>query len=181
MQTRATGISGLVELYPSVYTDTRGWFVEVYKDKVLTELGANYNFIQDNLSFSRKGVLRGLHLQLPPFAQAKLVGVLEGRVLDSVVDLRKGSSTFGKVFSCELSSEKKNLLLIPENFAHGFAALEDSLFYYKCTKYYSAAHESGIIWNDPELNIQWGLTQPILSDKDRNLPLFRDLLRNSVI
>lgn len=181
MQARATGINGLIELFPSVYPDARGWFVELYKDRSLRESGFDYNFVQDNLSFSRKGVLRGLHLQLPPFAQAKLVGVAEGRVLDSVVDLRKGSTTFGKVFTCELSSEKKNLLLIPENFAHGFAALEDSLFFYKCTNYYSAKHESGILWNDPELNIQWGLEHPILSDKDRNLPLLRDLLRKSVI
>jgi dTDP-4-dehydrorhamnose 3,5-epimerase len=181
MQVRETGIEGLYELTPAIHHDSRGWFAEIFKGSELRKLGFHLAFVQDNLSFSRKGVIRGLHLQLPPFAQAKLVGVLQGRAMDAVVDLRKGSPTFRKAFVCELNSEKKNFLLIPENFAHGFSALEDSIFYYKCTSHYSPAHESGILWNDPELNIDWKVSNPNLSEKDRQLPLLKDLLVKSVI
>jgi dTDP-4-dehydrorhamnose 3,5-epimerase len=180
MQVRETGIEGLYELTPEIHKDSRGWFAEIFKDSTLRELGFILNFVQDNLSYSRKGVVRGLHLQLAPFAQAKLVGVFQGRVIDAVVDLRKGSATFGKVYTCELSSEKKNFLLIPENFAHGFSALEDSTFYYKCTSHYSPAHESGILWNDPELNIDWKVSDPHVSEKDKALPLLKDLVKSVI-
>ncbi len=181
MQVRETGIAGLVELVPNVYTDDRGWFYEFYKESVLKELGIDIKFSQENMSFSRKGVVRGLHFQLPPFAQAKLVTVVTGNVLDVVVDLRKDSSTFGKVYTCELDAVRKNMLLVPEGFAHGLAALEDSIFFYKCSNMFNPPSESGIVWNDPQLNIDWSVADPIVSEKDKLLPTFEELLRNSVI
>ena len=181
MQLKETGIDGLVELVPEVYHDARGWFFEFYKESTLRKLGIERNFLQENLSYSKKGVIRGLHFQLPPFAQAKLATVLSGSVLDVVVDLRQGSKTFGEVYECQLDSKRKNMLLVPEGFAHGFAALEDSVFFYKCSNLFNKPSESGILWNDPKLNIQWPVKDPIVSDKDKLLPTFEELLRNSVI
>ena len=137
--------------------------------------------VQDNLSFSKKGVIRGLHLQLEPFAQGKIVTVVQGKVLDVVVDLRKNSPTFGKTFSCLLNSETHNMLMIPEGFAHGFAALTDSLFFYKCSSPYHPEFETGIIWNDPQLKIDWKIEHPVLSEKDLQLPTLEELLRKSLI
>jgi dTDP-4-dehydrorhamnose 3,5-epimerase len=133
--------------------------------------------VQENTSFSKKGVIRGLHFQHAPHAQGKLVTVLHGKVVDVVVDLRPGSKTFCKVYYLELDSEKRNMLMVPEGFAHGFAALEDSIFYYKCTNFYNKASESGIVWNDPQLNIQWPASNPIVSEKDQVLPTLEELLR----
>jgi len=181
MQLKETGIDGLVELFPNVYPDERGWFFEFYKEPTLKKLGIDRSFPQENLSFSRKGVIRGLHFQLEPHAQAKLATVISGRVIDVVVDLRKGSPTFGKTYSCQLDSERKNMLLVPEGFAHGFAALEDTIFFYKCSSLYDKSSESGIVWNDPQLNIQWPVDNPIVSEKDKLLPTLDELLRNSVI
>ena len=181
MQIKQTGFDGLVELIPEVYKDDRGWFYEFYKESTLKQLGIERKFPQENLSYSQKGVVRGLHFQLAPFEQAKLATVISGSVLDVVVDIRPGSSTFGEVYVCPLDSVRKNMLLVPEGFAHGFAALEDSIFFYKCSNVFNKPSESGIVWNDPQLNIQWPVGEPIVSGKDKVLPTFEELLRNSVI
>jgi dTDP-4-dehydrorhamnose 3,5-epimerase len=181
MQVIETGIEGLVELVPAVYHDSRGWFLEFYKSKTFHEAGIEAGFDQENLSWSRQGVVRGLHFQLPPFEQAKLVSVLIGKVLDVVVDLRKGSATFAKVHTCMLDAERHNMLMIPEGFAHGFAAIEDSLFIYKTSSIYNRESECGIRWDDPSLNIRWPVDHPVLSDKDRNLPTLGELLGKSLI
>jgi len=181
MELKETGFSGLVELLPTIYPDDRGWFYEFHKDSTLEALGIDVQFLQENISFSKKNVIRGLHFQRAPYAQAKLATVISGRVLDVVVDLRTGSATFGKVYTCELDSISKKMLLVPEGFAHGFAALEDSIFFYKCSNVFDKPSESGILWNDPQLNIEWPVANPIVSDKDKLLPTFEELLRNSVI
>jgi len=181
MQIKQTGFDGLVELIPDVYNDDRGWFFEFYKENTLKALGIDMKFPQENISFSKKGVIRGLHFQRPPFAQAKMATVISGKVLDVVVDLRKGSRTFGQVHICPLDSVRKNMLLVPEGFAHGFAALEDTIFFYKCSNVFHKPSESGILWNDPLLNIRWPVTEPLVSEKDKVLPTFEELLRNSVI
>lgn len=181
MQVIQTGIEGLVEIVPQVYEDNRGWFMEFYKEESFHPKGITDRFTQENLSFSKKGVIRGMHFQYPPHEQAKLVSVLNGKVLDVVIDLRKGSKTFGQTYCCLLDSEKHNLLMVPEGFAHGFAALEDSLFLYKTSNAYNREAEGGIVWNDPQLNIQWPFPDPILSEKDRSLPTLEELLRKSLI
>lgn len=181
MQIIQTGIEGLVEIIPQVYHDNRGWFLEFYKELPFQERGIEYNFTQENISYSQKGVVRGLHFQRAPYQQAKLVSVLQGKVMDVVVDLRKGSATFGKSHSCILDSEKHNLLMVPDGFAHGFAALENSLFLYKSSGYYNREAESGVLWNDPDLKIDWPFANPVLSEKDTKLPTFSELLRKSVI
>src|SRR5690606_6424242 len=134
---------GLVELIPNLYHDDRGWFFEFYKEPTLRELGIDCKFPQENLSFSQKGVIRGLHFQRAPYAQAKLATVISGSVLDVVVDLRRGSATFGQVYACQLDATRKNMLLVPEGFAHGFAALEDTIFFFKCSNLFHKASESG--------------------------------------
>lgn len=181
MEITTTPIKGLLEITPKIFKDNRGWFMELFKNPGFVEIDPNINFVQDNLSFSQKGVIRGLHLQLPPFQQAKIVTVLQGRVLDIVVDLRSGSSTFGKSYSCELHSHNHKMLYVPEGFAHGFSALEDSTFYYKCSSVYNPKFETGIRWNDPKLNLDWQISDPILSDKDQQLPTLEELLIKSVI
>lgn len=181
MEVKQTGIDGLVEITPAVYQDDRGWFSELYRVDQFAKHGLNYTFVQDNQSFSKKGVIRGLHLQLAPHAQAKLVAVLSGKVLDVVVDLRPGSKTFGKVHYCYLDGNIRNMLMVPDGFAHGFAALEDSIFFYKCTNLHHRESEVGIRWNDPSLAIDWATPNPIISEKDRNHPSLEELLRKSVI
>lgn len=181
MQVKETGIEGLVEIIPTVYHDERGWFYEFYKDDTFKKNGIHYTFLQENQSFSQKGVVRGLHMQLAPHAQAKLVSVIKGKVMDVVVDLRPGSKTFGQVYYCELDDVRHNMLMVPEGFAHGFAALEDSIFFYKCSSQYHKESETGVVFDDPQLNIQWPVKTPILSEKDRKLPTLDDLLRKSVI
>jgi len=172
MEFKETPIKGLIEIYPRIFEDERGLFFESFHEKKLHENGINAKFVQDNQSFSTKGVLRGLHLQKAPFAQGKLVRVISGKVLDVAVDLRKNSPTFGESYSVVLDSGKNNMLFIPEGFGHGFLALEDAVFFYKCTNYYDKASETGILWNDPELNIDWGTDQPIVSAKDQELLSF---------
>jgi len=181
MQIKETGIDGLIEIIPKIYCDDRGWFLEFFKESVLKEAGIDMKFPQENMSYSKKGVLRGLHFQRAPYAQAKLAAVISGSVLDVVVDLRKGSPTFGEVYACKLDSQRKNMLFVPEGFAHGFAALEDSIFYYKCSNVFHKPSESGIIWNDPGLKIAWPIDNPIVSEKDKELTTLAELLRNSVI
>lgn len=177
MTIKETGFQGLVEISPNVFEDDRGFFFEAYNREVFTKHGLNYDFVQDNQSFSIKGVVRGLHMQLPPYAQAKYVKVITGKVLDVVVDMRPESKTYGKVYYCTLDSKLNNSLLIPEGFAHGFAALEDSIFSYKCSNVYNKASETGILWNDPTLNIDWGVENAIVSEKDLQLPTFEEFVK----
>ncbi len=165
-------ISGLVEIYPALWSDERGVFFETYHINKFKEAGINESFIQDNQSFSRKGVVRGLHFQKDPFAQGKLVRVITGKALDVVVDIRKGSPTFGQTAKFLLEADKNNMVYIPAGFAHGFAAIEDCIFSYKCTNVYDKTSESGVLWNDKTLNIDWELANPIVSEKDKELPTF---------
>lgn len=181
MEIIKTGIEGLIEIVPNVYHDKRGWFFEFYKEPLFQSHGITYQFPQVNISFSQKGVIRGLHFQLSPWEQAKLVSVLQGKVFDAVVDLRKGSPTFGKTQTFILDADRHNLLMVPAGFAHGFAALEDSLFLYKSSNVYHKDSESGIVWNDPQLKIDWPFANPVVSEKDQNLETFQELLRKSVI
>jgi dTDP-4-dehydrorhamnose 3,5-epimerase len=182
MQIKETGIQGLVEIIPSIFHDDRGWFFESYKEEILKKHGIPTHFPQENMSFSKKGVIRGMHFQRAPYQQGKLVSVVNGKVLDVAIDLRRDSPTFRSIYYCELDSKKHNMLMIPEGFAHGFAALEDdTYFHYKCTNVYSKAHEAGIVWNDPDLKIEWPVNTPSVSEKDRQLSRFSELLINSVI
>lgn len=173
---KETGIEGLVEIYPRIFEDDRGLFFESFNQQALKKAGIEYDFVQDNQSFSTKGVVRGLHLQKAPYAQAKYVKVMTGRVCDIAVDVRPGSKTFGKVYKCILDSKLNNAVLIPEGFAHGFSALEDSIFYYKCSNFYNQSSETGIIYNDETLNINWELENPIVSEKDQLLPTFKEFI-----
>ncbi|WP_215238354.1 dTDP-4-dehydrorhamnose 3,5-epimerase [Dyadobacter helix] len=175
MHIRETSISGLIEFTPRIFEDERGLFFESFNSASFEQYGLPTNFVQDNQSFSKKGVVRGLHFQNAPFAQGKLVRVISGRVLDVAVDIRPESPTFGKYEVFELTGERNNMAYIPEGFAHGFAALEDSIFSYKCTNVYNKQSESGILWNDPSLNIDWGVANPIVSEKDLLLPTFKSL------
>lgn len=176
-----TGFEGLFEILPKAFPDDRGFFFESFRSEWMTFRGIDGSFPQENQSFSKKGVVRGLHFQRAPYGQAKLVRVLQGKVLDVVVDLRRNSATFRKVFSLVLDAHKHNQLYIPEGFAHGLAAMEDSVFFYKCSSLYRPASETGIRWDDPELGIQWPFDNPIISGKDKELPTLHQLIRNSVI
>lgn len=180
MQIRETSIAGLVEIIPRVFQDDRGFFFESYNEELFKKLGLPTNFVQDNQSFSIKGVVRGLHFQNAPFAQGKLVRVISGRVLDVAVDIRPESPTFGKHEVFELRSDTNNMAYVPEGFAHGFVALEDSVFSYKCTNVYNKGAESGLLWNDPDLGIDWGIENPIVSEKDIILPTFKTLFEKYV-
>ena len=174
-------ILGLEIIQPIVYRDSRGYFFESYSELSFSKYINKINFIQDNESKSIKGVLRGLHFQHPPFAQCKLVRCIKGEVLDIAVDIRKKSPTFGKYESVILSEKNKKQFLIPEGFAHGYVVLsEEAIFAYKVNRLYSPKHEAGIIWNDPDLNIDWKISRNklIISDKDQNL-LKLDNLKSS--
>jgi dTDP-4-dehydrorhamnose 3,5-epimerase len=169
----STDFSGLMVFEPRVFTDDRGYFFESYQRKIFAEAGITTDFIQDNEAKSTFGILRGLHYQLPPYAQAKLVRVVQGEVLDVVVDIRENSPTYGQHFSLRLSAENKKQLFIPRGFAHGYAVLsEEAIFCYKCDNYYSKAHEGGLRFDDPALGIDWqiDLKQAILSERDKNWP-----------
>lgn len=168
-------LKGIVEIIPSVFHDERGYFFESYHEEKLQGAGIPNHFVQDNQSFSVKGVLRGLHFQLPPYAQGKLVRVMKGKVLDVAVDIRPDSSTFGESLTCILDDQKHNSIYIPPGFAHGFSVLEDSIFVYKCTAPYHKASERGILWRDEDLSIDWQLIHPIVSDKDKALPTFAEV------
>lgn len=163
---RKTPIGGIFEIFPRIFHDSRGYFFESFRQDWLEKEGIHINWVQDNQSFSQKGTLRGLHFQKEPYAQAKLVRVISGRVLDVAVDVRKGSPTFGKYFSTILDGQNNNLLYIPVGFAHGFSVLQDAVFAYKCSNYYHKESEGGISWNDPALAIDWQVDQPIISEKD---------------
>ena len=167
MELIKTPINQLFILKPSIFKDQRGYFFESYNQQLFTKLGLQYTFVQDNQSMSKKGVIRGLHFQNPPYAQAKLVRVIQGEILDVAVDLRKESDTFGQHYQVHLSAENQLQLLIPEGFAHGFVALEDNtIVQYKCTQFYKKEAEGTLIYNDPDLNIDWGIDHPITTEKD---------------
>lgn len=175
MEILKTSIGGLLILKPSVFEDERGYFFESFNHEKFLQHGLEMAFVQDNESKSKKGVLRGMHFQSPPFAQGKLVRVMRGRVLDVAVDIRKGSPTYGKWHSVELSGENKWMYWIPAGFAHGFLTLEDeTVFFYKCTNVYNKDAEWCIRWNDPDLNIDWGMADPIVSKRDSHAPFFKD-------
>ena len=181
MKAIETKLKGCFVMEPTIFEDKRGFFYESFHQERFQELiGEKISFIQDNQSFSAKGVLRGLHYQKGEFAQAKLIRVLQGVVHDVVVDIRKSSPTFGQHFSAELSSENKRQLFIPRGFAHGFVVLSTSAtFFYKCDNFYNAASEGGIIYNDPTLNINWKLPveELIVSAKDAVLPSFENAMK----
>lgn len=168
-------IPDLILVIPKVFRDDRGFFLETYKRSDFVKFGIKEQFNQDNHSFSRKGVLRGLHYQLNPKAQGKLVRCLKGKIFDVAVDIRKGSPTFGKWVGVELSEDNFHMLYIPPGFAHGFVVLsEEAHVLYKVTNEYSPEHDRGIIWNDPTININWPISNPILSDKDRKWPTLEE-------
>ena len=170
-----TPIEGLIIIEPRVFKDDRGYFFESFSEKEMNAHGIMGPFVQDNQSVSHAKVLRGLHFQKTPYEQGKLVRVAKGRVIDYVVDIRKGSKTFGKHFSVELDSETNRMLWIPVGFAHGFVTLEDdTAFIYKVSDYYNPQAESGILYNDPELNIDWKISGEIVSQKDKILPSFKE-------
>lgn len=175
MQFENTFIPGLIVIYPRVFEDPRGYFFESYNRANFVNAGIADDFVQDNQSLSEAGVLRGMHFQQPPHAQSKLVRVIRGSVLDVVVDIRKGSPTYGKHYSIELSEANKTMLYIPVGFAHGFLTLEnETLFSYKCGDLYNKDAEQGIMWNDPALEIEWNIENPILSEKDKTNVLLKD-------
>lgn len=176
-----TEIPGVLEIKPAVYSDTRGYFLESYNEIRFLEHNLETHFVQDNISKSGKGTIRGLHYQSGEKAQGKLCQVITGKVLDIAVDIRFGSPTFGKHVALELSEENHTLLWIPPGFAHGFSVLSDyAIFIYKCTEFYSKEHERAIIYNDPQLNINWGINTPIISDKDLNGKPFKEIEKDFV-
>ncbi|NSL52677.1 dTDP-4-dehydrorhamnose 3,5-epimerase [Calidifontibacillus erzurumensis] len=177
MKVKETIFEGVFILEPHVFHDNRGFFMESYNKKLLEENGINIDFVQDNHSFSKDaGVLRGLHYQLEPKAQTKLVRVGMGAIFDVIVDIRKKSKTFGKCFSIILSEENKRQLLIPKGFAHGFCTLvPNTIVMYKVDNYYDPEYDRGIRWDDPDLGIDWPVSIPILSEKDKKLPFLKNI------
>jgi dTDP-4-dehydrorhamnose 3,5-epimerase len=173
MKIRETGIEGLIEIIPNVLHDDRGWFLESYNKDTFDSLNLNTDFVQDNLSFSKAGVIRGFHFQKKPFEQGKLIKVIQGEVLDVAVDIRPTSPTFGQHFKLLLTAEKQNMFFLPEGFAHGFVAIKDSYLFYKCTKTYHRDYDTGFSFDDPELNVDWEIKSPIISEKDKNLQSFQ--------
>ena len=173
-------IAGPKIIEPDIYPDARGFFFETYNQKRYAEHGIHIPFVQDNLSSSRKGTLRGLHYQYP-HTQAKLAMVIQGEVLDLIVDIRKNSPTFGKWFGITLSAENKRQLFVPQGFAHGFCVLSNTaIFSYKCSDFYAPDCEKGILWSDPDINIDWPIENPILSDKDQQYPRLKDVDRDEL-
>lgn len=168
-------IKDLLLIKPSVFGDKRGFFIESYKKSDFIRNGITEAFVQDNHSFSQKNVLRGLHYQLPPSTQGKLLRVVKGAVWDVAVDIRKASPTFLHWEAVELSDENNHMLYIPPGFAHGFVTLSDEVhLFYKCTAEYDPQRDRGVIWNDPEIAVNWPVENPLVSDKDKSLPLLRD-------
>jgi dTDP-4-dehydrorhamnose 3,5-epimerase len=181
MKTEKTNIEGLLIVYPDVFEDERGFFFESFNQKKYEKIGITDKFVQDNISKSAKGTIRGLHYQVGEFVQGKLCQVIEGKVLDVAVDIRFNSPTFGKYSALELSSENKRQFWIPPGFAHGFAVLSDTaIFQYKCTALYSKKDERSIIYNDETLNIDWGISEPIVSEKDLSAVKFSEIKKDFI-
>lgn len=177
MKVKETGLKGLVVIQPTIYPDSRGYFFESYNQNFLLKEGIKFYPVQDNESRSSKGVIRGLHYQLAPYAQAKMIRVVEGRIFDVALDIRRNSLTFGKWFGLELDSDSREQLLVPEGFAHGFSVLSEfAVIQYKCNNFYNPQSERGINVMDPELDINWkiGSIEPIISEKDMKHPYFKD-------
>jgi dTDP-4-dehydrorhamnose 3,5-epimerase len=178
-----TQFSGLLVFEPKVFEDKRGYFFESYNHNVFSDEGVNINFVQDNQAQSSFGVVRGLHYQLEPNAQTKLLRVLSGKIIDAVVDIRKNSTTYGKAYTILLSAENKKQLLVPKGFAHGYSVISETAeVFYKCDEFYYKETEGGIAWNDPSLEIDWQLPldEIIVSEKDQQLPLLKDCIHNFV-
>ncbi|HCC06240.1 TPA: dTDP-4-dehydrorhamnose 3,5-epimerase [Candidatus Nomurabacteria bacterium] len=176
MEVIKTDFEGLFIVELKAFFDERGYFMESYNENFYKTLGISDNFVQDNISVSKKGVVRGLHFQSTPHAQGKLVSVLRGKVFDVAVDIRKDSPTFGKYFSCELSEENKKQVFIPAGFAHGFMSLVDNtIFSYKCTEVWNKESEGGLLWNDEEISITWPDGEKIISEKDKVQDSFKVL------
>lgn len=177
MKIMETKLPGVLIIVPEVFGDARGFFIETWHQERYTKAGLPARFVQDNLSFSTRGVLRGLHFQNPN-PQAKLVYVLQGEVFDVAVDIRDGSATFGQWVGINLSADNQRQLYIPGGFAHGFCVTSrETLFAYKCTDFYNPQAEKGIIWNDPDIGIDWPVDTPILAEKDRVYPRLKELVR----
>lgn len=178
MELVKTALDGVYIVQPKVYGDNRGWFMETYSEKVFADAGINVKFVQDNHSYSaQKGVLRGLHFQLAPMSQSKLLRALRGTLMDVVVDIRKGSPTYKQWISVELSADNKREIFMPRGMAHGFITLTDDVeVHYKVDSLYAPKLESGIIYNDPDINVDWGTDKVILSAKDKILPAFKDCI-----
>ncbi len=175
LKVTATSLPEVLVIEPDVFRDKRGYFEETYHVRRYREFGMGASFVQDNVSFSSKGTLRGLHFQYP-FPQAKLVQVLRGEVFDVAVDIRRGSPTFGRWTGIRLTEINMKQLYIPEGFAHGFCVMSDhALFIYKCSNFYNRETERGILWNDPDLDIDWPVKEPVISEKDGENPLLKDL------
>lgn len=176
MDIQETKLKDVLIITPKVFSDNRGYFLESFKEKVFAERGLNYNFVQDNISRSKQNTIRGLHYQVGEFEQGKLCQVVYGRVLDVAVDIRFGSPTFGKYVATVLSDENHDQLWIPPGFAHGFSVLSDTaIFHYKCTNYYDKASERAILFSDKQLNIDWNIKEPLVSPKDLEAKLFKDI------
>ena len=175
MEIEETNVPDVLLLKPEVYRDERGFFLETYREEYLKEKNIDVHFVQDNLSKSQKNTVRGLHYQIER-QQDKLLMVMEGAILDVAVDLRQDSPTFGEYTAMELSAENKHQMFIPKGFAHGFSVLSDNaLVYYKCSDYYYPDGERGLLWDDPELGIDWKVTDPIISEKDRYQPRLQEI------
>lgn len=172
-----TSLDGVYIIEPKSFGDNRGWFMESYSKRDMEAAGINVDFVQDNRSYSaKKGIIRGLHFQRNPMAQAKLVTCLRGAILDVAVDLRKDSPTYKQWISVELTAENRKELFIPKGFAHGFLTLTDDVeIMYKCDEFYSPEHDGGIRFDDPDIGVDWGVTDPILSEKDKNAPFLKDI------
>lgn len=170
-----TKIDGVLIIEPQVFADARGYFFESYQQKKYQEAGVDTIFVQDNISESVRGVVRGLHMQLSPMSQGKLVWVPKGKAMDAVVDCRQESATYGEHITVELSEDNKKQIWIPKGLAHGFQSLEDgTIFHYKCDNYWSKEHELSIVYNDSSLNIQWPISEAIVSEKDLQGIMFKD-------
>ncbi len=171
-----TELSGVYLIEKVKFNDERGYFMEFYRDDSLSNQFSNIKFVQENLSFSKRGVIRGLHFQRKPFSQGKLISVIHGKILDVAVNLMKDSKDFGKYVMRELSEENCRSFYIPDYFAHGFVAVEDSYVLYKTTQYYNKESESGIRFDDPDIDVNWNTVDPVVSEKDSKLHLFKDLI-----
>lgn len=176
MKLLPTKLPGLIVVEPDVFEDARGFFLETYNAKLFKEYGVPEPMVQDNTSFSRAGTLRGLHYQLAPFAQGKLVSCAQGEIFDCAVDIRRGSPTFGQWLGFNLSSANKRALYLPPGFAHGFCALTDATIIYKCTNFFSPEHARAIAWNDPDINIAWPIipNPELISEKDKKASLLKN-------
>jgi dTDP-4-dehydrorhamnose 3,5-epimerase len=176
MEILETSIKEILIITPKIFKDDRGYFLESFRKKVFDGYGLNYDFVQDNISKSKKNTIRGLHYQVGDFAQGKLCQVLSGSVMDVAVDIRFGSPTFGKYIATELSEENHEVIWIPPGFAHGFSVLsKEAIFHYKCTNYYSKEHERSILFSDKDLKIDWNVSKPLVSHKDLEAKPFKDI------